>query len=80
MLLFNILRLRSYGYINVDLFHVLFQYLQVHHGSLYVNGIAQTEDFLVEGPAYTSNLTVRFITLTFLCFCNVACLASIFQG
>lgn len=31
--------------------------VQVHHGSLYVNGIAQTEDFLVKRPAYTSNLT-----------------------
>lgn len=31
--------------------------VQVHHGSLYVNGIAQAEDFLVERPAYTSNLT-----------------------
>ncbi|CAK7346928.1 unnamed protein product [Dovyalis caffra] len=31
--------------------------VQVHHGSLYVNGIVQTEDFLAEQPTYKSNLT-----------------------
>ncbi|XP_050228167.1 chloroplast processing peptidase-like [Mercurialis annua] len=30
--------------------------VQVHHGSLYVNGIAQNEDFIAEKPTYTSEL------------------------
>ncbi|KAJ8762947.1 hypothetical protein K2173_023076 [Erythroxylum novogranatense] len=32
-------------------------YVQVQHGSLYVNGIAQNEDFTAERPTYTSSLT-----------------------
>ncbi|KAM7256973.1 hypothetical protein ACFE04_012714 [Oxalis oulophora] len=32
-------------------------YVQVRHGSLYVNGIARNEDFIAERPTYTSNLT-----------------------
>ncbi|KAB1200531.1 Chloroplast processing peptidase, partial [Morella rubra] len=31
--------------------------VQIHHGWLYVNGIAQKEDFLAEHPSYKSNLT-----------------------
>ncbi|KAG2663344.1 hypothetical protein I3760_16G024300 [Carya illinoinensis] len=30
---------------------------QVNHGLLYVNGIAQKEDFIAECPTYKSNLT-----------------------
>ncbi|KDP32821.1 hypothetical protein JCGZ_12113 [Jatropha curcas] len=30
--------------------------VQVHHGSLYVNGKAQREDFIAARPTYTSNL------------------------
>ncbi|KAG8660500.1 hypothetical protein MANES_02G166900v8 [Manihot esculenta] len=33
-------------------------YVQVHHGSLYVNGKAQREDFIAARPTYTSELTV----------------------
>ncbi|KAJ4700733.1 Chloroplast processing peptidase [Melia azedarach] len=32
-------------------------FVQVRDGSLYVNGIAQNEDFIAEQPKYTSNLT-----------------------
>ena len=32
--------------------------LQVDDGWLYVNGIAQKEDFIAEPPTYKSNLTV----------------------
>lgn len=42
--------------------------LQVHHGYLYVNGIAQTEGFIAEQPTYTSNLTVRSLSVTSLHF------------
>ncbi|XP_065848004.1 chloroplast processing peptidase-like [Euphorbia lathyris] len=31
--------------------------VQVHHGSLYVNGKAQNEDFIADRPTYTSDLT-----------------------
>ncbi|KAK6257570.1 hypothetical protein QUC31_001029 [Theobroma cacao] len=31
--------------------------VQVHHGSLYVNGVAQNENFIAERPSYTSDLT-----------------------
>ncbi|XP_022748860.1 chloroplast processing peptidase-like isoform X2 [Durio zibethinus] len=31
--------------------------VQVHHGSLYVNGVAQNENFIAEQPSYTSDLT-----------------------
>lgn len=37
--------------------------LQVRDGSLYVNGIAQNEDFIAEQPKYTSNLTVRSLSV-----------------
>ncbi|KAI8015854.1 Chloroplast processing peptidase [Camellia lanceoleosa] len=30
--------------------------VEVHHGSLYVNGIAQNEDFIAERPTYPLNL------------------------
>ncbi|MBA0775510.1 hypothetical protein Gotri_010652 [Gossypium trilobum] len=30
--------------------------VQVHHGSLYVNGVAQNEDFIAERPSYTLEL------------------------
>lgn len=32
-------------------------FVQVHHGSLYVNGVAQNENFIAEPPSYTSELT-----------------------
>ncbi|XP_039053126.1 chloroplast processing peptidase-like [Hibiscus syriacus] len=30
--------------------------VQVHHGSLYVNGVEQQENFIAEPPSYTSDL------------------------
>ncbi|KAE8709855.1 hypothetical protein F3Y22_tig00110328pilonHSYRG00691 [Hibiscus syriacus] len=30
--------------------------MQVHHGSLYVNGVEQQENFIAERPSYTSDL------------------------
>ncbi|XVF64504.1 hypothetical protein PTKIN_Ptkin09bG0174800 [Pterospermum kingtungense] len=41
-------------------------FVQVHHGSLYVNGVAQNENFIVERPSYTSDLTVGPLCLFFL--------------
>ncbi|PSS31885.1 Thylakoidal processing peptidase [Actinidia chinensis var. chinensis] len=32
--------------------------VEVHHGSLYVNGIAQNEDFIAERATYSSNPTI----------------------
>ncbi|XP_062160194.1 chloroplast processing peptidase-like isoform X2 [Alnus glutinosa] len=32
-------------------------FVQVNHGRLFVNGIAQKEDFIAERPTYKSNLT-----------------------
>lgn len=40
--------------------------LQVRNGLLFVNGIAQNEDFIAEQPRYTSTLTVRLASVTFL--------------
>ncbi|KAG5036224.1 hypothetical protein JHK85_011569 [Glycine max] len=31
--------------------------MQVNHGALYINGVAQQEDFIAEPPAYTMQLT-----------------------
>lgn len=36
-----------------------FSHLQVRHGALYVNGVAQEEDFVADPPTYTTKLTVR---------------------
>ncbi|XP_028775047.1 chloroplast processing peptidase-like isoform X1 [Neltuma alba] len=32
-------------------------FVEVHHGSLYINGVAQKEDYVAAQPAYTTNLT-----------------------
>ncbi|EEF42111.1 signal peptidase I, putative [Ricinus communis] len=39
--------------------------VQVQHGSLYVNGKAQNEDFIAQRPTYTSEITVRAPSLYF---------------
>ncbi|KAF5942296.1 hypothetical protein HYC85_019938 [Camellia sinensis] len=33
-------------------------FVEVRHGSLYVNGVAQNEDFVAEPPTYSLNLTL----------------------
>ncbi|OMO54995.1 Peptidase S26A, signal peptidase I [Corchorus olitorius] len=47
--------------------------VQVRDGSLYVNGVAQVENFIAERPSYTSNLTVCL-----LCSLSIMCLKVMF--
>ncbi|XP_021658861.1 chloroplast processing peptidase isoform X1 [Hevea brasiliensis] len=39
-------------------------YVQVHRGSLYVNGKAQTEDFIAARPTYTTDMCLKIIFMS----------------
>ncbi|GAU17273.1 hypothetical protein TSUD_109890 [Trifolium subterraneum] len=39
--------------------------VEVHHGGLYVNGVSQEKDSVVEPPTYTTKLIVRPICYQF---------------
>lgn len=49
-------------------FNGLTHTLQVHHGGLYVNGVAQEEDFVAEKPTYTMKSTVRPLLIAIVIF------------
>jgi len=45
--------------------------MQVNHGALYINGVAQQEDFIAEPPAYTMQLTVRSLLIVMILFHSI---------